>query len=124
MTLDECQHAVEAAARKIYATLPEGYAESVYEKAMAVEFRKQSVPYAIENNVEVLYEGECVGTQRLDFVIDGRMAVELKAAASLAKSHVAQTRAYLKTTDFERAILINFLSPAKEEPQIEVIESE
>ena len=44
--------------------------------------------------------------------------------ASLAKSHLAQTRAYLKTTDFGRAILINFPSPAKEEPKIEVIESE
>ena len=124
MTLDECQQAVEAAARKIYATLPEGYAESVYEKAMAVEFRKNGVPYAIENTIEVLYEGECVGTQRLDFVIDGRMAVELKAAASLAKSHTAQTRAYLKTTAFEHAILINFPYPTKAEPQIEVIESD
>ena len=124
MTLDECQQAVEAAARKIYATLPEGYAESVYEKAMAVEFRRHRVPYAIENTVEVLYEGECVGTQRLDFVIDGRVAVELKAATTIAKSHVAQTRAYLKTTEFDRAILINFPYPAKEQPQIEVIESE
>ena len=121
MTLDECQQAVEAAARKIYATLPEGYSESVYEKAMAVEFRRNGVPYAIENTIEVLYEGECVGTQRLDFVIDGRMAVELKAAASLAKSHTAQTRAYLKTTNFERAILINFPYPTKPEPQIQVI---
>ena len=51
------------------------------------------------------------------------MAVELKAATSIGKSHVAQTRAYLKTTEFERAILINFPYPTKEEPQIEVIEA-
>ena len=65
---------------------------------MAVEFRKQGVPYAIENNVEVLYEGECVGTQRLDFVIDGRMAVELKAA-SVTRQEPSRSDARLPEDD-------------------------
>ena len=105
--------AIDELAREIYAELGEGNRESVYEAAMAVEFREQGIPYAIENNVEVLYKGHCVGTQRLDFVVDGSLAIELQAAASLTKAHVAQTRAYMRTAAFEKAMIINFPTPSK-----------
>lgn len=92
----------------MYSALGEGYAESVYQNAMAIEFRKAGIPYEIERNVEVLYEGQCVGVQRLDFVVDGKIAVELKASGSIAKTHVAQTSAYMRTTSFASAIIVNF----------------
>ena len=122
MTADGYREAVEAAARKVYAVLGEGYAESVYEAAMAIEFRKAGVPYAIENNVEVLYEGECVGMQRLDFVIGGEVAVELKTSGSISNTHRAQTTAYMRTTRFALAIIVNFPSPPKPEPGFEIID--
>jgi GxxExxY protein len=113
---------VIAAARAVYTMLGEGYAESVYEKAMAIEFRANDTPYTIENNVEVMYRGECVGMQRLDFVIAGQIAVELKAGGSITKGHVSQTRAYLRTTQFAEAIIINFPSPQKDEIVSHVVE--
>ncbi len=121
-TVEEYQEDVIAAARAVYTALGEGYAESVYEKAMAIEFRANGTPYTIENNVEVMYRGECVGMQRLDFVIAGQIAVELKAGGSITKGHVSQTRAYLRTTQFAEAIIINFPSPQKDEIVSQVVE--
>ena len=121
MSPTKYREAVETAAKKVYSVLGEGYAESVYEAAMAVEFRKAGVPYAIENHVEVLYEGECVGMQRLDFVIGSEVAVELKAVGSITKSHTAQTTAYMRTTQFALAIIVNFPSPLKSEPDFSII---
>ena len=124
MSPDEHRNAVETAAKKVYAVLGEGYAESVYEAAIAIEFRKAGVPYAIENSVEVLYEGECVGMQRLDFVVGGEVAVEPKTSGSISKTHTAQTTAYMRTTQFALAIIVNFPSPPKAEPDFQIIRRE
>ena len=115
------KEAVIEVAKEVYGILGEGNLESVYERAMAIEFRQRGIPYAVENNVEVLYKGEYVGTQRLDFVIGGALAVELKAGGSITKGHESQTRAYMRTAPFESAIIINFPSPGKDEPDIRVI---
>lgn len=108
-------------AGEVYRVLGEGNLESIYENAMAVEFRRRNIPYAIENNVEVLYKGESVGMQRLDFVIDGVLAVELKAVSKITSGHESQTRAYMQTADFEEALIVNFPSPKQEEPQVKAI---
>ena len=123
MNATEARDAVVAAAEKVHSVLGEGYLESVYEAAMAIEFRKNGVPYSVQNNIEVLYEGGCVGMQRLDFVIDGKVAVELKSTGSISKAHVAQTTAYLRTTNFALAVIVNFpASACKDEPDVMVIE--
>ena len=80
--------AVIEIAAAVYGILGEGNLESVYENAMAVEFRKRGIPYAIENNVEVLYKGESVGMQRLDFVIGGTLAVELKPVSKINRTRL------------------------------------
>ena len=115
---------VAEVAAEVYGELGEGNLESVYENAMAIEFRRRNIPYAIENNVEVLYKGERVGMQRLDFVLGGMLAVELKATGSISKSHLSQTRAYMRTADFAEAMIVNFPSPLKDEPDIQVVRKE
>ena len=100
-------------ASEVYRVLGEGNLESVYENAMAVEFRKRDNPYAIENNVEVLYKGESVGVGRLDFVIAGVPAVELKPVSKIAIGHEPQTRAYMQTADFEEALIVDSPRPSR-----------
>lgn len=78
----------------------------------------------MESTAEVMYEEERVGDQRLDFVVGNRLAIELKALERLQDSHRAQTRTYLRTIRFERAILISFPNPRQPEPKIEVLGSE
>ena len=85
MEFAELVEHVKDAAVEVYRTLGDGRIESVYEQAMAVEFRQRGIPYQMEVYTEVFYKGERVGTAALDFVVDGRLVVELKALGSLGK---------------------------------------
>lgn len=101
---------IQEVARTVWNELGYGYREDVYEKAMAHELRTTypTVMFAVEAYVEILYKGVAVGLQRLDFVIDGELAVELKTGARITPAHRAQTEAYLRTTRFERGLLVCF----------------
>ena len=122
MAPEQYVEAIKKSATRIYAHLGEGHGEPVYERAMAVEFRHQEIPYAIEHHVEIFYRKQSVGMHRLDFIVDGAIAVELKAVASgISKGHIAQTTAYVRTTQFVKAVIVNFPSPWKDSPDFKVI---
>ena len=88
---------------------------------MAVEFRERSLPYDVEKNTEVFYKGAKVGTHRLDFILDGVLVVELKAVGSISKSHVSQTRSYLRTLGLTHGVVVNFAYPEQPEPSFEEV---
>ncbi len=111
-------------AKKVYSTLGEGYEERVYAKAMAIDFRRDKIPYTVEHHIEAFYRGECVGTQRLDFIVDDTIAVELKSVANISNLNRSQTKAYLRTSGFTSGLIINFATHSKEEPEIEVLSNE
>ncbi len=121
MELEELVEQVKDAATEVYETLGDGRIENVYEQAMAVEFRQRGIPYQMEVYTEVFYKGERVGTAALDFIVDGRLVVELKALGSLGKPSIAQTHAYMRETGIDSGLLINFPYPAKDEPQFEML---
>ena len=116
--------AIAAAAREVYVTLGPGYEESVYQSALAVEFRKRGLSYQLEKNVEVLYKGETVGIHRIDFVVENLAVLELKAQQQLTGSHLAQARAYLKNLGLGLGMVVNFPLSDVGEPQIEVLDEE
>jgi len=116
MNVVDLKNLVKDASNQIYKELGAGYNESVYEEALAVEFRQRKIPYEVERNTEIFYKGEKVGLHRLDFILDEQLVVELKAWASITSSHVGQTTAYLKTLKLHHGLLINFPYPDKESP--------
>ena len=105
---------IREAAQEVYNELGAGYIESIYEEAMAVELRKRNIKYEIERTTEVFYKNEKVGEHKLDFVVDDQVVVELKAGASLSKSHKAQLLSYMKTCKIGHGLLINFPYPEDE----------
>lgn len=113
--MDELINEVLEVANEVYATLGEGHAEKVFEEAMSVEMRLRGILYETERNTEVFYKGHKVGTQRLDFVIDNRLVVELKAGMALTKLNINQLRGYLKTMNINHGLIINFPYPQAEE---------
>jgi GxxExxY protein len=121
MEMEEILNQVIDAAGEVYRILGAGYQESIYEEAMAVEFRKRKLKYEVERTTEVFYKGEKVGEHRLDFIVEGKLVVELKAATSISKSHIAQMNSYLKTLKKEKGLLINFPYPEKEEPETRIV---
>ena len=111
---------IRAASKDVYQILGAGYEETVYEEALAVEFRNRGLAYQVERNAEIFYKDQKVGIHRLDFIVENAVVVELKAQPKIARSHVSQTMAYLKNLGLGAAMLVNFPYPETSEPQVEV----
>jgi GxxExxY protein len=85
-----------------------GFLESVYQRALLIRFNELGVQAAAEVNVPVFFHGQQVGDFRADMVVEGKLLLELKAVDRLVSSHEGQTLHYLKATEFEVALLMNF----------------
>ena len=108
MDCDEITGEVIRIFYKVYNTLGYGFLENVYEEAMMVEFRKSGLKFVNQFPVKVFYEGEIVGKYVADFLIDGRVIVEIKAIGELGKVNENQLMNYLRSTDKEVGLLLNF----------------
>ncbi len=93
---------------KVYNNLGYGFNEKVYENALALELRKAGLKVTQQQEIAVYYAGETVGDYRADMVVNGVVILELKAARELAEEHEAQLLNYLKATNIEVGLLLNF----------------
>jgi GxxExxY protein len=93
---------------KVYNNLGYGFLENVYENAMMIDFKKENIPAVSQYAIKVLYENEIVGEYFADILVDGKVIVEIKAAKTLALEHEAQLLNYLKATEKEVGLLLNF----------------
>jgi GxxExxY protein len=108
---DEFARLVIGAAIEVHQALGPGYLESVYEKALRVEFDVRGIPFENQLKVQVTYRDQVVGQGRVDFVIGGILPVEIKAVAGLLPVHQAQLISYLKMTNLQLGLLVNFNVP-------------
>ena len=109
--VDQLAREVIGAAIEVHRHLGPGYLESVYQSALAVELRLRKIPYSKEHPIDLTYKGEAVGQSRLDFLVGTdphRLIVELKSVEVIAPIHHAQVISYLKATQIELGLLINF----------------
>jgi GxxExxY protein len=93
---------------KVYNTLGWGFLEKVYENAMVFELTKNGLHVVSQKPIKVYYEGEQVGFYAADLHVNNSVIIELKAAESLCEEHEAQLLNYLKATDIEIGLLLNF----------------
>jgi GxxExxY protein len=93
---------------RVYNRLGYGFLEKVYENAMMIEFRKEGIPAVSQFAIRVFYEDETIGEYYADILVDNKVIVEIKAARRLAKENEAQLLNYLKATDIEVGLLLNF----------------
>ncbi len=93
---------------KVYNTLGYGFLEKIYENSMMIEFRKAGISAESQSPIKVIYEGEIVGEHAADIIVDNKVIIELKAAKKIAVDHHAQLLNYLKATDIEVGLLLNF----------------
>jgi GxxExxY protein len=85
-----------------------GFLEKVYENAMKLELTKIGLKVERQKNIIVYYEGKEVGNYFADLVVNDLVVVELKAAESLCEEHEYQLINYLKATNIEVGLLLNF----------------
>ncbi len=93
---------------KVYNELGYGFLEKVYENAMMIEFSKAGINANTQIPVKVEYKTQIVGEYFADILVDNSVIVEIKAAKILLKEHEAQLLNYLKATDIEVGLLLNF----------------
>jgi len=93
---------------KVYNRLGYGFLEKVYENAMMIELNKDGINAISQSPIKVLYEGEIIGEYYADIMVDSKVIVEIKASKRLVEENEAQLLNYLRATDVEIGILLNF----------------
>lgn len=98
------------AAFEVHKFFGNGFQELIYQRALAIEMRKVGLEFAREIEQDIFYKDfpESIGTRRADFIVAGKVLVELKAVTELADVHKAQLLNYLKAYRLEVGLLINF----------------
>jgi len=92
----------------VYNTLGYGFLEKVYENALKIELSKMGLNVQAQKNIKVHYAGYEVGDYYADLLINDLIIIELKAAENICEEHEAQLINYLKATNIEVGLLINF----------------
>lgn len=93
---------------KVYNALGHGFLEKVYENAMFHELTLAGLQVKRQQPITVFYDGVEVGSYYADLIVEGLVIVELKAAESICEEHECQLINYLKATDMEVGLLLNF----------------
>jgi GxxExxY protein len=93
---------------RVYNALGRGFLEKVYENAMTIELRKMGVRGEPQKGISVLYAEKTVGEYFADPLVEDAVIVELKAGKTIAEEHEAQLINYLKATEKEVGLLLNF----------------
>jgi GxxExxY protein len=98
------------AAFEVHKFLGNGFQEVIYQRALAWEMSQVNLTFDREIEQDIFYKElrEPIGTRRADFVVEGKVLVELKALKELEDVHIAQTLNYLKAYRLEVALLLNF----------------
>lgn len=92
----------------VYNELGFGFKELTYQKAMRSVFLERGIPNALEFELPVFFHGQKIDTYRADLIVDCKVIVELKAVRALNSAHEAQLLNYLRATDIEVGMLLNF----------------
>ncbi|MGV3636677.1 MAG: GxxExxY protein [Flavobacteriales bacterium] len=104
----ELTQRIIAAFFKVYNSLGYGFLEKVYENAMVVELRSKGMEVKVQHPITVVYEGVPVGSYYADLFVEDQVIVELKAAEEICEEHEFQLVNYLKATNKEIGLLLNF----------------
>ncbi len=112
---DPQTHAIIGAAMEVHRQLGPGFLETVYQEAMAIELADRAIPFVREAELSVIYKGQRLNcSYRADFVCYEILIVELKALKALTGVETSQLLNYLKATQLERGLLLNFGCPSLE----------
>ena len=93
---------------QVYNQLGYGFLEKVYERAMMLELPKDGLRCENQKNIKVYYEGIEIGDYYADIVVENCVIIELKAVETIAPEHEVQLVNYLKATEIEVGLLLNF----------------
>lgn len=102
-------YAIIGAAMEVHSTLGPGFLEAVYQKALEMEFTSRNIPFLPQVMLDVFYKGVSIDKSYIaDFLVFRKIIVEIKSTSRLTDLDKAQVKNYLKATQKQLGILINF----------------
>ena len=108
MKHEELTHKIIGCAMEVHKHLGNGFQEVVYQRALSIEMNMQSISHEREKEMPLQYKGYDIGTRRVDFFVEEKIMVEIKALTQLEDVHLAQAMNYLEAYNMEIGLLINF----------------
>lgn len=106
--LSELTGKIIGCAMEVHRILGNGFQEVIYQRALAKEMNLQGLDFSREHEMVINYKGDEIGTRRVDFFVEGKVMVELKAVVQLEDVHLAQAINYLEAYGLDIGLLINF----------------
>jgi GxxExxY protein len=106
--IDELTHKIIGCCMEVHNHLGNGFQEVVYQRSLAIEFRLQGLSFEREKEMPLFYKGEDVGNRRVDFLVEEKVMVEIKAIEKLEEVHKAQAINYCEAYHIADGLLINF----------------
>jgi GxxExxY protein len=95
-------------AMEVHKILGNGFQEVIYQRALSIEMANRKINFSREHTMELTYKGNNIGTRRVDFFVDEKVMVEIKAVSKFEDVHLAQAINYLEAYNLEVGLLINF----------------
>ena len=101
-------HKIIGCAMQVHRTLGNGFQEVIYQRALAIELAFQGITFAREMEMDLFYREQHTGTRRVDFFVENKVMVEIKAIEKLEDVHKAQAINYCEAYHIADGLLINF----------------
>lgn len=98
----------------IHKTLGPGFVEKIYQRALYLEFKRHKFNFTRERKITVMYNKVNLGYEQVDFDIEKKLLLEIKAVGEISPIHVAQLLSYLKASGYKIGLLLNFARPTLE----------
>ncbi len=108
MRHQELTQEIIGCAMRVHSALGNGFQEVIYQRALAIEFVDSKIVFSREHEMEVFYKHQPIGTRRVDFLVEEKIMVEIKALIKLEDVHLAQSKNYVEAYGLEIGLLINF----------------
>ncbi len=114
MLHEELTRKVIGCAMEVHKRLGNGFQEVIYQRALDIEMKLAHIEFAREMEMSIFYRDFEIGTRRVDFFVENKIMVEIKAITKLEDVHLAQAMNYLEAYKMEIGLLINFGSKSLE----------
>jgi GxxExxY protein len=108
MLYEELTKKIIGCAMEVHKRLGNGFQEVIYQRALEIEMKMTGLEFAREMEMSIFYRDYEIGTRRVDFFIENKIMVELKAIIKLEDVHLAQAMNYVEAYKMEIGLLINF----------------
>ncbi|MHB2017480.1 MAG: GxxExxY protein [Candidatus Xenobia bacterium] len=104
----------------VHRGLGPGFKEQLYQQALVVELKKRGLPFEAGKSIQINYDGQEVGSHRLDLVVNDQIVMKLLAAEKIEPKHYAQVRSYVRAAQKHIGLLVNFADSKIDVRRVEV----